>query len=136
VNNIRIMNITWGLCTCEQHTNKEHNMRTVYIFPCNTYPIRRLKLIWLMSFLPHFCDCKVLEMKHVCWNGVKYCKTVKCHIYMFWLLVIINPIRFLVLVAMLCTLSCGYSSCTECHAIYFKPIIPPFPSPALIIIVA
>ena len=34
------------------------------------------------------------------------------HIYMFWLLVIINPIHLPVLAAMLFTLSCGYDRCT------------------------
>jgi len=55
---------------------------------------------------------------------------------MFRLLVIINLIRFLVLVAMLCTLSFGYNRYTECHAMHFKPMVLPFLSPALIIIVA
>jgi len=50
-------------------------------------------------------------------------------------MVIINPMYFFVLVAMLCTLSCGYSRCTDCHAIYFKPMVLPFLSPVLIIIV-
>jgi len=47
-------------------------------------------------------------------------------------LVIINPIRFLVLAVMLCTLSCGYSRCTECRAMYFKTMVPPFLSPAAV----
>ena len=45
---------------------------------------------------------------------------------MFWLLVIINLIRFLVLAAIFCTLSCGYSRCSECHAIYIKSYGPTF----------
>ena len=72
--------------------------------------------------------------KHMCSKGVKYCKNSE--ISCFRLLEIINPIRFLVVAVMLCTLSCGYSRCTECHAIYFKPMVLPFLSPSLIIIVA
>ena len=65
----------------------------------------------------------------MCSKGVKYCKNSE----MFWLLVIIKPIRFLVFAAMLCTLLCGYRSCKECHAKYFKPMVLPFLSLALII---
>jgi len=73
----------------------------------------------------------------MCLKGVKYCKINSefSHIHMFELLVIINPIRFLVLVAMLCTLY-FLNSCPEFHAIYFKPTVLPFLSPALTIIAA
>ena len=64
-------------------------------------------------------------------------KIVRFHIYTcfdYW--VIVNPIRFLISAAMLCTLSCGYRRCTECQTIYFKPMVLPFLSAALIISVA
>ena len=47
-----------------------------------------------------------------------------------------GTIRFLVLAAMLCTLSCDYNRYTECHAIYITLMILHFLSPALIISVA
>ena len=52
--------------------------------------------------------------KHICSKGVKYYKNSEMsYTYMFWLLVIIKPIRVLVLAAMLFTLSCGYSRCKD-----------------------
>jgi len=54
-----------------------------------------------MSLLPPSATVKILEMINMCSKGVKYCKNSEMsHIYMFRLLVIINPIRFLVLVVM------------------------------------
>ena len=86
-----------------------------------------------MSLLPPSVTVKILEIIHLCVQRVL--NTIKnselSHIYMLLLLVII-----FVLAAMLCTLSCGNSRCTECHAIYVKPMVLPFLSPALIIIVA
>ena len=48
---------------------------------------------------------------------------------MFWLVVVINPIRFLVLAALLCTLSCGYSRYTECKFTLSLEMVQSFLSP-------
>ena len=63
-------------------------------------------------------------------------KTVKGHINQVLTIGNYLPDTLACFAAMLCTLSCGYGRCTECHAIYFKPMFLPFLSYVLIIIVA
>jgi len=56
-------------------------------------------------------------------------KTVNFHIYVLTIGNYSPDMLSMVLAAMMCNLSCGYSRCTECHAIYFKPMVLPFLSP-------
>jgi len=92
-----------------------------------------------MTTLLSSATFKILEMMKLCVQRLlntdrsKFSHTC---IFKFLLLVIIIPIRFLVLALILCSTSCDYNRCTEYHALYFKPIVLPLLSLALVIIAA
>ena len=90
-----------------------------------------------MSMLPPSATVKIIEMINICVQRVlNIVNSELSNIYVFRLFGLINPIPFLILAAMLCAFPCVYNRCTECHALYFKPMVLPFPSPAFIIIAA
>jgi len=102
-----------------------------------------ISYVQLLTISKWHCCCRhtrLLNYKNGCTYVFKKCLIV----YKQWvvtyihvlLLVRINPISFHVLAAMLCMLSCCYDMYTEPHAIYFRPMVQPVLSPALIISVA